>query len=85
MKIKSLLSSIAKGALKSIPLANIVVEAKESLKESSDHSPEGQIDYAKLVGYGVFSVVMLAFIFGYADEDQVKFVLDKIVKLFLVD
>lgn len=85
MKIKSLLSSVAKGALKSVPLANIIVEAKESMKESSDHSPEGKVDYPRLIGYGLFSIVIISFIFGYSDEETVKFVLDKIVKLFLVD
>lgn len=85
MKIVSLLKSLGKGALKAIPLTNVIMEAKESIKEDSEHSPEGSIDYPRLIGYGIFSVVMLAFIFGYADEEKVKFVLDKIVKLFLVD
>jgi hypothetical protein len=85
MKIKSILKALGKGALKSIPGANVLTEVTESMKEGSDHSPEGQIDYARLIGYGIFSIVMLAFIFGYADEEKVKFVLDKIVKLFLVD
>jgi hypothetical protein len=85
MKIKSILKALGKGALKSIPGANVLTEVTESMKESSDHSPEGKIDYPRLIGYGLFSIVIISFIFGYSDEETVKFVLDKIVKLFLVD
>ena len=85
MKIKSILKALGKGALKSIPGANVLTEVTESMKESSDHSPEGKVDYPRLIGYGLFSIVIISFIFGYSDEETVKFVLDKIVKLFLVD
>jgi hypothetical protein len=68
MKIKSILKALGKGALKSIPGANVLTEVTESMKESSDHSPEGKIDYPRLIGYGLFSIVIISFIFGYSDE-----------------
>ena len=83
MKIKSLLKSIASTALKRVPVAGVIIEAKESMKEDTPHSPKGKIDWAKVSISILTSITLIAYIFGYITEEKVKFVMDKIFKIEL--
>jgi hypothetical protein len=80
MKIKSILKELAKGALRSIPVANVVMEARESLKEDAPGSPKGQIDWIKVIGAAVLSIALLSLLFGYSDEETVKFISNQLIK-----
>ena len=78
-----MLSAAIKGVLKTTPGANVVVNALESRKIESEHSPKGKIDWVELVVAVVFLITAIAFIFGKIDEDQVKFINDKNVKVLI--
>ena len=78
-KLKSILKGIALGVLKAVPLVGgITEEVKKSLETDEAHSPKGSIDYARLFGYGIMGVIVLAVIFGKLDIDTAKELIKKL-------
>lgn len=84
MKIKSILKSVVKGVAKSTPIVGgIVTEIDNSIKEESEHSPEGKIDWAKITGYILGGSIIVSFIAGWITKEDVKFLFNQLLKLEL--
>ena len=67
-KLKSILSSLLTGAVSAIPVVgNVAKEIKESRSVRLPHSSIGKVDYAKIAGYSIMFVIILAVIFGKID------------------
>jgi hypothetical protein len=78
-KLKSILKGIALGGLKAVPLlGGIAEEVKKSVESEEAHSPKGQVDYARLLGYGIVGVIILAVIFGKIDIETAKELIKKL-------
>ena len=78
-KLKSILSSLLTGAISATPfIGGIAKEIKESRSIRSPHSDIGKVDYAKIAGYSVMFVIILAVIFGKLDIETAKELIKKL-------
>lgn len=82
--MKSKLKALIKGGLKMIPLTAPIVNALETKKKTTDHSPEGKIDWPEVIGSAVVAITLGAYLFGYIPEEKVKFIMDKVFKYLFV-
>jgi len=78
-KIKSILKGIGLGALKAVPIAgNIAEEIDRAKNTESEHSPQGKVDLARLFGYSIMGIIVLAVIFGKLDIETAKELIKKL-------
>lgn len=81
MKIKSITKSVLKGLTKSIPLVGgIASELTESSLEATEHAPKGKIDYPRIIGYVLGGVIIVSFLLGAIEKEDVKFLFNQLIK-----
>lgn len=80
----SIIKSVFKGLAKSTPIiGGIVTEMDKTIQEETEHSPQGKIDWAKIVGYILGGVIIISFLAGWITKEDVKFLINQLIKLDL--
>jgi len=78
-KLKSILKGIALGGLKAVPLlGGIAEEVKKSVETEEAHSPKGKVDVARLFGYSIMGIIVIAVIFGKIDIETARELIKKL-------
>ena len=78
-KIKSIIKGIGLGAIKAVPIAGNIAEEIEKARETeTEHSPKGKVDVARLFGYSIMGIIVLAVIFGKIDVETAKELIKKL-------
>jgi hypothetical protein len=79
LNLKSIIKSIANGLVKATPIVgNIKEELEKSRSEDLAHSPKGKPDYAKMFGYAIMGIIVVAVIFGKIDVETAKELIKKL-------
>lgn len=79
MKLKSILKGLFTGALKAVPVVgNIATEIKEQVETDAEHAPKGKIDYARLFGYAIMSIIIISVIAGWLDLEDAETLIKKL-------
>ena len=79
MKLKSIIGSFLKGALKATPIiGGVAKEIIEQKQEEVEHSASGKNDWARIIGYIIVGLAVIALIFGKLDEDTFKVIVNKV-------
>ncbi len=80
MKLKRILKEIGKGIVPALPFGNVLQEIQNNIKEDG-YTPEGKINYPKLIMYIITGLIVLGRLLGVITNEDVVTLIDTLTTL----
>lgn len=78
--MKNLLKQLLFGALQALPFGNVLTVVADNVT-SPEYSPEGKINYPKLVMYVITGLIVLARLFGWITNEDLILLIENLQEI----
>jgi hypothetical protein len=78
--MKNLLKQLLFGALQALPFGNVLTVVADNVT-SPEYSPEGEINYPKLIMYIITGLIVLARLFGWITNEDLILLIDNLQEI----